>query len=220
MVVSKERVLAHKNLEKNSAADAELKKEAKKATSLNANKIENKGIEQIIDASQFGSFDKLMRITSWVIRFIQNCRMGKKESVMGEILAKKILASETLWIKNLQLSLKNAENFGKTSLSLGVFTDGEGILRCGGRIRNSNLPYDTQHPKILPPEHYVTKLLIWKAHHKVYHNKTHQTLAQFRTKFWITRGSQVIKRLLNGCNLCRKLEGLAYGAPGACQKTV
>ena len=133
---------------------------------------------------------------------------------MGEILAKEILASETLWVKNLQFSLKNAENFGKTSLSLGVFTDEEGILRCGG---NSTLPYDTKHPMILPPDHYVTKLLIWKAHHKVYHNKTPQTLAQFRTKFWITQGRQVIKRLLNGCNLCQKLEGLAYGAPSISQ---
>ena len=27
----------------------------------------------------------------------------------------------------------------------------------------------------------------------------------------------MIKRLLNGCNLCRKLEGLAYGAPSISQ---
>ena len=69
---------------------------------------------------------------------------------MGEILAKEILASETLWVKNLQLSLKNLENFGKTSLSLELFTDEEGILRCGGRIGNSTLPFDTKHPMILP----------------------------------------------------------------------
>ena len=85
-----------KNLEKNSAANAELKKEEKKATALNTNKLENKGIDKIIDASRFGSFDKLMRVTSWVFKFIQNCRKGEKEIVMGEILAKEILASETL----------------------------------------------------------------------------------------------------------------------------
>ena len=88
---------------------------------------------------------------------------------MGEILAKEILASETLWVKNLQLSLKNLENFGKTSLSLGLFTDEEGILRCGERIRNSTLPYDTKHPMILPPDHYVTGLIIQKAHLNDYH---------------------------------------------------
>ena len=83
------------------------------ATSLNANQIKNNGIDKIIDTSRFGSFDKLMRITSWIFRFIQNFRVKEGERVMGEILAKEILASETLWVKNLQLSLKNLENFGK-----------------------------------------------------------------------------------------------------------
>ena len=120
MVVSRGRVLAHKEVKKSSIADAELKKEAKKATSLNLAKIEDKSIDKIIDAGKFSSFDKLLRVTSWVFRFVQNCRTKEGERVMGEILAKEILASETLWVKNLQLSLKNSENFRKTSLSLGL----------------------------------------------------------------------------------------------------
>jgi hypothetical protein len=38
-----------------------------------------------------------------------------------------------------------------------------GVLRCGGRLKNSTLPLDTMHPMILPPEHHVTRLIIDKA---------------------------------------------------------
>ena len=71
-----ESVWPTKNLVKDNLADSELKKEAKSAISLHASKIENIGIDKIIDACQFGSYDKLLRVTSWVFRFVQNCKKG------------------------------------------------------------------------------------------------------------------------------------------------
>ncbi len=66
---------------------------------------------------------------------------------------------------------------------------------------------------ILPPEHHVTRLIINKAHLDVYHNGARETLVQVRAKFWITRGRQIVKKQLRSCNVCRKWEGMAYGAP-------
>ena len=63
-----------------------------------------------------------------------------------------------------QISLQNRDKFDKTSHSLGVFKYDMGVLRCGGRLKNSALPLDTMHPMILPPEHHVTRLIIDKAH--------------------------------------------------------
>ena len=100
----------------------------------------------MIDACRFSSYDKLLRVTSWVFRFVQNCKRGEGERVRGEISASEILASETLWIKNLQISLQNMGNFEKTSRSLGLFNDDKGVLRAGGRLKNSALPLDTVHP--------------------------------------------------------------------------
>ena len=89
-----------------------------------------------------------------------------------------------------------------------------GVLRCGGRLKNSSLPHDTMHPMILPPEHHVTKLIIDKAHLEVY---AQETLVQLRAKFWISKGRQVVKKQLKNCNVCRKLQGIAYGAPSLSQ---
>ena len=86
-----------------------------------------------------------------------------------------------------------------------------------GRIRNSTLPFNTIHPMILPPDHYVTGLIIQKAHLNVYHNGVKETLIQLRSKFWIVKGRQIVKKYLNKCNTCRKLEGLSYGSPSISQ---
>ena len=64
-------------------------------------KLRIKGIDKVIDACQFSSYDKLLRVTSWVFRFVQNCRKGEGDRVKGEILAQEILASETHWVKVL-----------------------------------------------------------------------------------------------------------------------
>ena len=210
-----------KDLKKCNMPDSEMKKVAKSAISLHASKIakiDDIGLDKVIDASNFSSYDKLLKVTSWVFRFGQNCKKGEGERVMGEISAAEIFASEILWIKNLQKnSLQNLSNFDKTSQSLGLFEDEMGVLRCGGRLKNSLLPPDTMHPIMLPPEHHITRLIINKAHLEVYHNGVQETLVQLRAKFWISKGRQVVKKQLKNCNVCRKLEGMAYGAPSLSQ---
>ena len=47
------------------------------------------------------------------------------------------------------------------------------------------------------------------------HNGVRETLAQFRSKYWITKGRQVVKKILSKCNICRRLEGPSYGNPEA-----
>ena len=34
-----------------------------------------------------------------------------------------------------------------------------------------------------------------------------------RSKYWIPKGRQIVKRFFNKCSLCRKLEGLLYPSP-------
>ena len=74
MVVSRGGVLAHQKFREKQHCRFRIKKEAKNATSLKVAKIEDKGIDKVIDMSKFSSFDKLLRVTSWVFRFVQNCR--------------------------------------------------------------------------------------------------------------------------------------------------
>ena len=47
----------------------------------------------------------------------------------------------------------------------------------------------------------------------MHHCKVKGTLAEFRSRFCVTRGRQVVKKVINGCFLYRKLEGKPYISP-------
>ena len=77
----------------------------------------------------------------------------------------------------------------------------------------SKLPFNVKHPLILPSHHWVTTLIIWKCHETVYHDGAKETLAEFRSNYWISKGRQRVKTLLKKCYLCKLLEGMSYPAP-------
>ena len=56
-------------------------------------------------------------------------------------------------------------------ISLGLYKDDSGVLRCSSRIQNSLLPYSTKCPVLLSKKHYITRLVILDCHEKVFHNK-------------------------------------------------
>ena len=82
-----------------------------------------------------------------------------------------------------------------------------------GRLGRSKLPFDTKHPLLLPAYHWVTTLLIESYHDAVYHDGVKETLAELRSKYWITKGRQRVRAVLKKCYLCKLLEGLSYPAP-------
>ena len=68
-------------------------------------------------------------------------------------------------------------------------------------------------PIILPRKHRFTELLVRKMHAKVGHKGLHVTFAEVRSKYWITKGRQFVKKVIKPCVVCKKLEGKAYKAP-------
>jgi len=92
------------------------------------------------------------------------------------------------WIKAAQVEhyaseltiLQTEKTVGKRSslCNLTPFLDDQKVLRVGGRISASGLPYEQVHPVILPPRHpMTTKILVTfylRLHHLgVYHVLTH-----------------------------------------------
>ncbi|GFX27482.1 integrase catalytic domain-containing protein [Trichonephila clavipes] len=76
----------------------------------------------------------------------------------------------------------------------------DGLLRVGGRLSYSDLPYVNKHPAILPGNHNLTVQIIVHFHRKNLHTGASSLLHCAREKFWP----------LNGRSLCRKVvhEGL------------
>ncbi|GFX29126.1 integrase catalytic domain-containing protein [Trichonephila clavipes] len=53
--------------------------------------------------------------------------------------------------------------------NLNPFIDSDGLLRVGGRLSNSDLPYVNKHPAILPGNHNLTVQIIAHFHRKNLH---------------------------------------------------
>ena len=122
--------------------------------------------------------------------------------------------AELLLIRDAQVSLKAHKNFPVWEKQLSLFSGDDGVLRCRGRIDNAlDLPYSTKHPVILPGDHHLTTLYVRRAHARVLHNGTKETLTELRSQFWVIKGRSVVKRILHNCYICRRHEGKSCLVP-------
>ena len=131
----------------------------------------------------------------------------------GRITVEEIKAVETLWLFDTQKRFRSLESFKKVEQSLGVYVDDDGLLRCRGRLGNAPVPEESKFPILLTRDSYVTDLIVRNCHQQVLHSGVNDTLNEIRSRFWITRGRQFVKKSLHKCVVCRKVLGPSYKLP-------
>ena len=72
---------------------------------------------------------------------------------------------------------------------------------------------EAKFPIILPRDDKFTELVVLDCHKRALHSRERGTLSEFRSRFWVTRGRQYVKKLIKNCFTCRKLEGKSYNLP-------
>ncbi|XP_058983975.1 uncharacterized protein LOC131804796 [Musca domestica] len=160
--------------------------------------------------SKYSKLQTLVRVVSYCLRFLENCRnpkckklkpltlteYNKSLSVLAKISQKVDFPEE--------ISKLTTKRDIKTSpiLKLMPFLDENGILRVGGRLQNSNFPYDVKHPIILSKHNPLSKLIISDAHEKTLHGGVTLTMSFVNRKFWIVSGNQLAKRIIHTCIKC------------------
>ena len=88
-----------------------------------------------------------------------------------------------------------------------------GLIRVGGRLTRSDLPFDVKHPVLLPKDSVITKLILHEVHQSVGHMGKNFMLANLRQRYWIIGASSAIKTMVSKCIQCRR-----YQAPVEQQK--
>ena len=63
--------------------------------------------------------------------------------------------------------------------------------------------FDSIYPVFLE-QSLLTNLPILEAHRKVAHAGINATLTEIRSRYWICRGRQIVKRLLKKCVVCKR----------------
>ena len=78
---------------------------------------------------------------------------------------------------------------------------------------NADIPYATRHPVLLCKQHHLTLLIVQDAHERVKHNGVKETLTEIRSRYWIVKGRQFVRKILHGCVVCLRFEGPPQSAP-------
>jgi hypothetical protein len=89
------------------------------------------------------------------------------------------------------------------------FIDQEGIIRVGGRLQQSTLPYQAMHQIILPASHHLTKLIVSAEHIRLLHAGPQLLIASLREKYWIPRLRNVVRTVTHQCLTCYRFKAQA-----------
>lgn len=160
---------------------------------------------------QASSLHRLIRVTTWVVRFISNAKSGQDHST-GPLTAEEYLAAELRWVKHeqrqhfaekmdsindtKQLAIqKNSKLFGLNPFLV------DGVLRSRGRLENSNLPYDSIHPIVLSADSRFTRLVIRSAHVATMHGGAQLTM-HYTRQYWVPAMRRLTRNIIHHCVRC------------------
>ena len=161
---------------------------------------------------RFSCIRKLNRIIAYALRF---CNIKKNKGRYGQLTVQEIKAAHIRIIKLVQLhsfgmELRNLQNNkslpSKSKIaSLNPFTDEDGIIRVGGRLRNADISYSRKHPILLPRSNHITHLIIRHEHIKHFHAGLQATLNHVRANYWPIGGKSTIRKIIHECVRCSRL---------------
>lgn len=169
-----------------------------------------------LDIEKFSSWKKMVRVQCYVLRFISNLRARKLQTSMqlGIINKNEFFNAEQTLYKHAQSEyyldeialLKRNGRIAKSSeiYRLSPFLDPQNLMRCGGRLQESNvLSEDSKNPIILPRESRVTRLLLQEVHEKFLHRNFESATNEVRQKFFVINLRAEMKKIRNNCQFCQ-----------------
>ncbi|XP_064470123.1 uncharacterized protein LOC135384870 [Ornithodoros turicata] len=182
-----------------------------------------KGPSPLFELSKYSSYNRVVRVTAWIRRFVWNCRTNVKN--IGALTASEVAESEMLWVRHVQrevypeetFALSRNEQIAKSSklLRLNPFLDENRVMRLTGRLQCSDNTEDIKHPILLPKKHTLSKLIVRNAHELTLHGGVQLTLSTLREKWWIVQARQIVKSIIHDCTVCVRFRATRITAPTA-----
>ena len=115
----------------------------------------------MIDCNSYSTLARLLRVTAYVLRFVDILNTKRREKRARNSLAKALTATEisraeSIWIRTVQMSsFKSELDFIENRrdccpptyiFQFGLFLDDQHILRCKGRVNNAAIPESSKNP--------------------------------------------------------------------------
>ncbi|GFV87415.1 integrase catalytic domain-containing protein [Trichonephila clavipes] len=163
--------------------------------------------------SRSNKFLTIVRVLSFLYRFLFNIRNPTNKKT-GPLTSDEMKEAEIYLMKQVQLSsfckeiraMQNGDDICNKSkiLNLSPFLDYKGIIRVGGRLKHSRLPYSSKHPILLPAKSKLTIIIVKYYHEKYFHLGPQHLLYQVRLKYWPIHGRNICRKVVHNCVICFK----------------
>ncbi|XP_070067157.1 uncharacterized protein [Drosophila virilis] len=151
------------------------------------------------------SFSKLQRVFAYIYKFVNRIR-GSEVTVShvhhDTHLLLRSVEMATLMDDYKALMEGRPVKRSSSMASLAPFLDDFGLLRIGGRLKNSSLDFSARHPIILPRQHPVTRAIIIHFHKRNLHAGPRAVLASIRLQYWPIGGRKTVSSIVARCTIC------------------
>ena len=172
--------------------------------------------------THYSSWNKLKRAVSWLIRFVDWIRHGRKNTANSKnVKLSDLQRAEKVIVHHVQHKcyheeleiLKSDKHIAEKNplYQLEPFCDEKGLLRVGGRLRAAQMASGAIHPLIMPSYHHVTNLIVQDIHERSFHSGREHLLSLIRQTFWIPKARPFLRKILKKCVVCRRMKSEACG---------
>ncbi len=189
---------------------------------------------------RIGSWNKLVRRTAWILRLGTPKRpkltpeemTGKtrikiqkgdtfEERWVNCLRAEEIQQAEIFLFRHIQRerypqsfeALENGQNLhphARLTKLRPVWDLKNRLIRATGRMELAIRERDREPPILLPDNHPVVDLIVRDTHQRLLHAGLRSTHGEMREYFWVVKGRQQVKKVLNKCVICRKIQSRPF----------
>ena len=167
-------------------------------------------VELLLNSTE--TWTKVKYKVAILLKFVSYLK-NKKQTVSCVDVSDLQVAENSIWhyvqqrdFADIITKLKKKKPLTKDRLSrLNPFIDKDGLMRVGGRLKNSNLSESSKHPLILPRSCAIVDSLFRHLHSRTGHLGKESLIAQVRKKYYVIGLSSLSYKITKNCLICRKI---------------
>ena len=199
-------------------------------------------LQDLINISRFQSYERVLRIVSYVLKFISNLKQASGRSrgsrhcpsaidlAIPVSTAAEISQAEVTILRAHQIQYfrqerqfllneqtrpirRHVQPRPQLVRQLNLKLNPDGLLVAPGRLEHAMLAQDAREPILIAKKSPLTTLLVRSVHERQLHAGVRDTVVALRKRFWLPSARSESARVLKRCVNCRYQIGGAYKLP-------
>ncbi|GFX66577.1 integrase catalytic domain-containing protein [Trichonephila clavipes] len=146
------------------------------------------------------SFNKIVRIMAYVIRFCKNVKRNPIDRKKGILETDEIKTAEKEIFKEIQREAFS----GREKFNLRTVKYSDDLLRVKTRIASRKDLETFRFPILLPHKHQMVEKLIMSKHLQLEHAGIQTLMSCLRESFWIIKSRKTVRGVIKRCTKCRR----------------